>query len=117
MIRASSSSTNRRLRALAGLAAARAPEDLGEHFGSGLYAREVDYFVAREWAVTAEDVLWRRTKLGLHFSAAQRTAVAAWCEARDEFRHFRIDRILGTSMAVLRRCVMYEYHPIGRELP
>ena len=40
--------------------------DLGEHFGAGLYAREVDYLVAKEWARTAEDILFRRTKLGLH---------------------------------------------------
>ena len=43
--------------------------DLGEHFGAGLYAREVDYLVANEWAQTAEDVLFRRTKLGLHAPA------------------------------------------------
>ena len=41
-------------------------DDLGEHFGGGLYAAEVEYLVANEWARTAEDVLWRRTKLGLH---------------------------------------------------
>jgi glycerol-3-phosphate dehydrogenase len=40
--------------------------DLGQHFGGGLYAREVDYLVRNEWARTAEDVLFRRTKLGLH---------------------------------------------------
>jgi len=39
--------------------------DLGEEFGAGLSAREVDWLVEREWARTAEDVLWRRTKLGL----------------------------------------------------
>jgi glycerol-3-phosphate dehydrogenase len=44
----------------------RAPADLGEHFGAGLYAREVDYLVASEWARTAQDILFRRTKLGLH---------------------------------------------------
>ena len=40
-------------------------EALGPHFGADLYAAEVDYLVAREWARTAQDVLWRRTKLGL----------------------------------------------------
>jgi glycerol-3-phosphate dehydrogenase len=40
-------------------------EDLGQEFGAGLYAAEVDYLRDREWARTAEDVLWRRTKLGL----------------------------------------------------
>jgi len=44
----------------------RSIEDLGEHFGAGLHAREVDYLVSNEWARTAEDVLFRRTKLGLH---------------------------------------------------
>ncbi len=39
--------------------------DLGEHFGSGLYAREVDYLIAVEWALSVEDILWRRSKLGL----------------------------------------------------
>ncbi|MFQ5533572.1 MAG: glycerol-3-phosphate dehydrogenase [Sphingomonadales bacterium] len=39
---------------------------LGEHLGSGLYEAEVDYLVRREWARTSDDILWRRTKLGLH---------------------------------------------------
>jgi glycerol-3-phosphate dehydrogenase len=44
----------------------RTPDDLGEHFGGGLHAREVDYLVANEWAQTADDILFRRSKLGLH---------------------------------------------------
>lgn len=40
-------------------------DDLGEEFGAGLGAVEVDWLVEREWARTAEDILWRRTKLGL----------------------------------------------------
>ena len=52
--------------------------DLGEDFGAGLCEREVRYFVAREWAQTAEDVLWRRTKAGLHLTATQREAVARY---------------------------------------
>ena len=47
----------------------RTIEDLGEHFGGGLHAREVDYLVANEWAQTAEDILFRRSKLGLHVDA------------------------------------------------
>jgi glycerol-3-phosphate dehydrogenase len=39
--------------------------DLGEEFGAGLSACEVDWLIEREWARTAEDMLWRRTKLGL----------------------------------------------------
>ena len=48
------------------LAGAGSVADLGEHFGAGLCAREVDYLVESEWAHTAEDILFRRTKLGLH---------------------------------------------------
>ena len=61
---------------------ARAPEDLGEHFGAELYAREVDYLMTREWAKSAEDVLWRRTKAGLHLDHAQRQAVSRYCSQR-----------------------------------
>jgi len=50
--------------------------DLGEDFGAGLTEREVRYFVEHEWAQTAEDVLWRRTKAGLLMSPAQRERVA-----------------------------------------
>src|SRR5690606_30798468 len=52
--------------------------DLGRDFGHGLYARELDYLHAREWALTAEDVLWRRSKLGLRFTAEQAAAVEAY---------------------------------------
>lgn len=44
--------------------------------GSTLYAAEVDYLVQREWARTAEDVLWRRTKCGMHMTTRQQQAVA-----------------------------------------
>jgi len=50
--------------------------DLGEDLGAGLTEREVRYFVEHEWAQTAEDVLWRRTKAGLLMSQAQRERVA-----------------------------------------
>ncbi|MEP6998268.1 MAG: glycerol-3-phosphate dehydrogenase [Betaproteobacteria bacterium] len=64
------------------LADARAPADLGAHFGDTLYAAEIDYLVAHEWAVEADDVLWRRTKCGLHLSAGQRDAVAGYLRSR-----------------------------------
>ncbi|MGQ0544636.1 MAG: glycerol-3-phosphate dehydrogenase [Betaproteobacteria bacterium] len=48
---------------------------LGEHYGAGLTERELRYFREREWARSAEDVLWRRTKCGLHMSAAERERV------------------------------------------
>jgi glycerol-3-phosphate dehydrogenase len=48
------------------LGAAQSWADLGEDFGAGLTAAEVDYLVRREWAHSADDILWRRSKLGLH---------------------------------------------------
>jgi glycerol-3-phosphate dehydrogenase len=60
------------------LGQARTTADLGRHFGHTLYAAEVDYLVAVEWARSADDVLWRRSKCGLHLSPAQRDAVAAY---------------------------------------
>lgn len=47
-------------------------DELGENFGSSLYAVEVEYLIANEWAKCAEDILWRRTKLGLHATSEQR---------------------------------------------
>ncbi|QFI67848.1 glycerol-3-phosphate dehydrogenase [Sinorhizobium alkalisoli] len=45
--------------------------DLGKHFGGDLYAVEVDWLIQQEWARRAEDVLWRRTKLGLQLSRTE----------------------------------------------
>jgi len=50
---------------------ARTRQDLGEDFGAGLTAREVAWLREREWARTAEDMLWRRSKLGLRLTATQ----------------------------------------------
>jgi glycerol-3-phosphate dehydrogenase len=55
---------------------ARNPADLGEDFGNGLTAREIAYFMADEWACTADDVLWRRSKCGLGMAEAARARVA-----------------------------------------
>ncbi|MGJ7095801.1 glycerol-3-phosphate dehydrogenase [Vibrio hannami] len=46
-------------------------DDLGQDFGHGLYQAEVDYLIEREWAISAEDILWRRSKLGLEFTQEQ----------------------------------------------
>jgi glycerol-3-phosphate dehydrogenase len=43
-------------------------DSLGKHFGSGLYEREVTYLIQEEWARTSDDILFRRSKLGLSFS-------------------------------------------------
>ncbi len=62
-------------RAKVWLGPAKSWDDLGQHFGAGLSEAEVRYLMETEWAETAEDVLWRRSKLGLHMSEAQRDAV------------------------------------------
>jgi glycerol-3-phosphate dehydrogenase len=56
---------------------ARRLEDMGADLGGGLTEREVRYFAAHEWARTPEDVLWRRTKTGLHFASEADRGVAA----------------------------------------
>jgi glycerol-3-phosphate dehydrogenase len=57
------------------LANAARLDDLGQCFGADLTAAEVRYLMQKEWAQTADDVLWRRSKLGLRFSQAQRSAL------------------------------------------
>ncbi|MDO5622017.1 MAG: glycerol-3-phosphate dehydrogenase [Paracoccus sp. (in: a-proteobacteria)] len=54
----------------------------GRDFGGGLCQAELDWMMAREWAHTADDALWRRSKLGLRLDAAQQTAVAAYMAER-----------------------------------
>ena len=55
---------------------ARSPADLGFDFGGGLFAREVAYLKAHEWAQAPEDILWRRTKCGLAMTGPERRAFA-----------------------------------------
>lgn len=57
-------------------------EELGRNFGAGLTAREIDCLMADEWAGSADDILWRRTKCGLHMTAEQRQAVADYVAAK-----------------------------------
>ena len=52
--------------------------DLGTDFGGGLTAREVEWLVANEWATTAEDILWRRSKLGLSLDKEAVDAIEAY---------------------------------------
>ncbi|SKA38562.1 glycerol-3-phosphate dehydrogenase [Enhydrobacter aerosaccus] len=60
----------------------RTVADLGRCFGGHLYEAEVRYLMREEWAAEPDDVLWRRTKEGLHMSVAQRTAFAQWMSAQ-----------------------------------
>ncbi len=73
-------------RAKAVLGTARSEADLGTHFGADLYAAEVDYLVANEWARTAQDILWRRTKLGLKVGAEDATRLEEYLAAQDGSR-------------------------------
>ncbi|WMC12290.1 glycerol-3-phosphate dehydrogenase [Oceanimonas pelagia] len=50
-------------------------ENMGEHLGAGLYAAELEYLMQEEWARSADDVLWRRSKLGLRLTPEQRQQV------------------------------------------
>jgi glycerol-3-phosphate dehydrogenase len=54
--------------------------DLGRYFGGGLTEREVAYMRANEWAMTAEDVMWRRSKCGLHMTPEERSAFQDYFE-------------------------------------
>jgi glycerol-3-phosphate dehydrogenase len=65
-------------RAMTILDGARRMEDLGRTFGADLTEREVRYLMDAEWAMTADDVLWRRTKLGLRLSSEEAAALGAY---------------------------------------
>ena len=60
---------------------AKSWSDLGRAFGAGLSEAEVTYLQTREWAQTAEDILWRRSKLGLHMSDAEQAALREYLGA------------------------------------
>jgi D-erythritol 1-phosphate dehydrogenase len=61
---------------------AKTVSDLGQHFGDTLFAAEVEYMIAEEWATTDEDILWRRSKCGLHMTPDKRHAVARYMNDR-----------------------------------
>ncbi|HHA2819948.1 TPA: glycerol-3-phosphate dehydrogenase [Stenotrophomonas maltophilia] len=69
-------------RSAALLQGAHSLEDLGEDLGAGLHAREVAFLRDHEWARSAEDVLWRRSKLGLRLDARQVARLQAWMSQR-----------------------------------
>ncbi|WP_430414554.1 glycerol-3-phosphate dehydrogenase [Parasphingorhabdus sp.] len=52
--------------------------DLGQYFGAGLYEIELNWLIAREFVTQAEDVLWRRSKLGLHMTDSEKESVSQW---------------------------------------
>ncbi|MBC8129383.1 MAG: glycerol-3-phosphate dehydrogenase [Rhizobiaceae bacterium] len=62
--------------------AADGKNGLGKDFGHGLFEAEIDWLVSSEWAFTAEDILWRRSKLGIRMSAEQVEAVTQYLDDR-----------------------------------
>jgi len=60
---------------------AQSLDDLGEAFGATLTEAEVVYLIKHEWARTADDILWRRTKLGLHMNADEKARLDEWVRA------------------------------------
>ena len=64
------------------LGKAKKTADLGRHFGHGLFEAEVAYLVKNEWAQSAEDILFRRTKLGIRFTKQQKSDLQQWMASR-----------------------------------
>jgi glycerol-3-phosphate dehydrogenase len=63
-------------------AGSRDAAGLGVHFGAGFYECEAIHLLKQEWAMTPDDMLWRRTKLGLHIGDSGRQQLAAWLAHR-----------------------------------
>lgn len=63
------------------LGEARDVEGLGRDFGRGLYQAEVDYLFHHEWARTGQDILYRRSKLGLRFNTAEKAMLDSYLDA------------------------------------
>jgi glycerol-3-phosphate dehydrogenase len=70
---------------------AQSMEDMGEAVAPGLHERELRFLQQNEWAVSADDVLWRRSKLGLRYTAEERRQVAAWLQARTTNNSYMIN--------------------------
>jgi glycerol-3-phosphate dehydrogenase len=68
-------------RAVGVLGDARRMDDLGRSFGATLTEAEVRYLQTSEWAQSADDIVWRRSKLGLHMRSAEVQALQAWIDA------------------------------------
>ncbi|HEU0083509.1 MAG TPA: glycerol-3-phosphate dehydrogenase, partial [Bradyrhizobium sp.] len=68
-------------RAIKVLGNAKTFADLGQAFGATLTASEAGYLIANEWACTADDIVWRRSKLGLRLSDAEISALDDWISA------------------------------------
>lgn len=65
--------------------------DMGIEVAPGLHERELHFLQDHEWALNADDILWRRSKLGLHYTAPQREQVAVWLQANSKKNDTRRD--------------------------
>lgn len=61
-------------------------DDMGRHFGADLYGQEVHYLIQNEWAINADDVLWRRSKLGLRIKPGGVAALQDFMDIRSQWR-------------------------------
>ena len=66
--------------------------DLGTHFGAGLYQVEVDYLVREEWARLAQDIVYRRTKLGLRMTVEEISALQQYLDSLDFLDDASVDQ-------------------------
>ena len=66
--------------------------DLGTHFGAGLYQVEVDYLVREEWARLAQDIVYRRTKLGLRMTVEEVSALEQYLDTLDFLDDASVDQ-------------------------
>ena len=62
------------------IATANSLDDLGENFGGHFFAAEVNYLITKEWAYTLDDVIWRRSKIGMVLSDAQKDRLESFIE-------------------------------------
>lgn len=70
-------------------------KELGQRFAEGLWQAEVDYLVQHEWATTADDILWRRTKLGLTCSSAEKNKLSAYLNAHQALQQCEVKANVG----------------------
>ena len=64
------------------LAQVKSIDDLGEYFGAGLYQVEVDYLMSNEWACSVDDIVWRRSKLGIYLDQSELDNLGAYIQTR-----------------------------------
>lgn len=68
------------------LAVTKSLDEMGQHFGAGLYQREVEYLIEKEWAISLEDIIWRRSKLGLFLNDAEKDALEDFLKTHSKNR-------------------------------